>query len=309
MAYSLKSSLEAIWEGRWCGIALTGAATIACAFLFYVVPPPGVSVAVMGVTAAIMAARTKATGAEKAAWMLIISSLLVIEVLAIQKDRKLHDDEMASLFGQGVSIKNQAETKFGELGGALQRQIDTSNSILDKTKSVLNLSKQNLQNITGGDSFAVVTPQVWSGLTPIPLTIYNYGKQTLVGVTVTIRDREAWDFVRNPYSMYQAEASAINVGTLHAGEIKTLIRTITPSVEDKGAGILGEGDEKVCQYQLDISAQNFTVTEYLTFKKGKQLPWVFKYIVTRQFVKSRVKDTTNFGYKTMAETKKWMGEN
>src|SRR5258707_14918153 len=78
MAYSLKSSLEAVWEGRWCGIVLTGAATIACAFLFYLVPLPGVSVAVMGVTAGIIAARTKDTGVEKAPCMVIISPLLVI---------------------------------------------------------------------------------------------------------------------------------------------------------------------------------------------------------------------------------------
>jgi hypothetical protein len=301
--------LESVWEGRWCGIVLTvGAATIACAVLFYRVPPPGVSVAVMGVTAAIMAARTKATGAEKATWMLIISSLLVAEILAIHKDRQLHDAELANLFRQGTSIKSQAETKFGELGGKLQGQIDTTNTILDKTKAVMGLSQQSLQNITGGDSFAVVTPQVWSGLVPIPLSIYNYGKQTLTGVTVTIRDREAWDFWRNPYSMYQAEASAISVGTLHAGELKVLAKTLTPSVEENGAGIVGEGKDKACQYQLDISAQNFTATETLVFKKGKKLPWVFRYVVTRQFVKSQVKGTTNFGYKTLAETKKWMGE-
>src|ERR1700683_4090842 len=79
--------LEAMWKGRWCGIVLTGAATITCAFLFYFVPPPGVSVAVMGVTAAIMTARIKPTGPEKAAWMLIISALLVIEVSAIKEER------------------------------------------------------------------------------------------------------------------------------------------------------------------------------------------------------------------------------
>jgi hypothetical protein len=109
--------------------------------------------------------------------------------------------------------------------------------------------------------------------------------------------------------MFQAEASAINVGTLHAGEMKTLPRTISPSVEIPGAGILGEGDSKVCQYQLDISAQNFTATEHLTFKKEVRIPWVFEYVVIRQFVKSRGKNTINFGYKTLAETKRWMGEN
>jgi hypothetical protein len=167
--------LEQVWENRWCGIALTAIGAAGCLSCVLWVPAPGVSVAIMGLAAALMAARTKATGAEKAAWMLIISTLLVTEVLAIHKDRELHDEQIALLFKQGENIKGQAETKFGELGGKLEGEIDTGKAILDKTNSVMKLSEQNLQNITGGDSFAVVTPQVWNGLVPIPLTIYNYG--------------------------------------------------------------------------------------------------------------------------------------
>jgi hypothetical protein len=88
----LHERLETIWENRWFGIAITSAFTICAGYFLLAVPPPGVSVAVLGVAAALMAGRTKATGAEKAAWMLIISTLLVIEVLAIRKDRREHDE-------------------------------------------------------------------------------------------------------------------------------------------------------------------------------------------------------------------------
>src|ERR1700691_1393278 len=80
--------LEAIWEDRRSGIALTGLYVPICAALVWWIPAPGVSVAIMGVAAALMTARTKASGTEKAVWMLIISCLLVIEVLAIRRDRK-----------------------------------------------------------------------------------------------------------------------------------------------------------------------------------------------------------------------------
>jgi hypothetical protein len=134
--------LEQVWENRWCGIALTAIGAAGCLSCVLWVPAPGVSVAIMGLAAALMAARTKATGAEKAAWMLIISTLLVTEVLAIHKDRELHDEQIALLFKQGENIKGQAETKFGELGGKLEGEIDTGKAILDKTNSVMKLSEQ-----------------------------------------------------------------------------------------------------------------------------------------------------------------------
>jgi len=155
--------------------------------------------------------------------------------------------------------------------------------------------------VTGGESFAIVTPQVWSGLVPIPLSIRNYGKQTLTGVTVSIYGQHEFDILNNPRNFY--EAPLINVGTLYAGELRLLKETITP-VESG----LKEGDAKVSQYQLHITAQNFTAVEYLWFKRGKRIPWDFKYQVTRQFVKSQTKKETKFGYEVLAKTE-WTGEN
>jgi len=303
--------LESVWKNRWCGVVLTAVIGAVMTYLFYSVPAPGVSVAFMGGAAAIMAARIEPTGAEKAAWMVIISGFLVIEISAINNERflaRVHE-------GQRVA---EEQRKFAELRNDIRdaatkttHQLDATmvkeNEVLGKTQQVAGLAKQSLENMTGGESFAIVTPQVWSALVPIPLTIRNYGKQTLTGVTVTIRDPAAWDFFNHPYSMYQAQASALSVGTLHAGEIKTLTRAITPSTEGNGAGILGEGENKVVQYQLDISAQNFTVTEYLTFKKGQHVPWDFRYLVELQYVKSKTPNETKFGYKKLAETD-WRGE-
>lgn len=98
--------LEAVWEGRWFGIALTGACVVACIYLQWHIQQPGVSVAVMGVAAALMTARTKASGPEKVAWMLIITSLLVSEVLAIREDRRKNDEQVAKLWYEEVAAIN-----------------------------------------------------------------------------------------------------------------------------------------------------------------------------------------------------------
>jgi hypothetical protein len=87
---TLRHKIELVWKNRWAGVIFIGGGAILAGCLEYRIPSPGVSVAVMGVFAALMAARTHANAIEKAAWMLLISGLLVIEVSAIRKDRREH---------------------------------------------------------------------------------------------------------------------------------------------------------------------------------------------------------------------------
>jgi hypothetical protein len=133
------------------------------------------------------------------------------------------------------------------------------------------------------------------------LSIYNYGKQTLTGVTVTIRSPRDWD-LNNPRSFY--DTHVIDVGTLHPGELRLLKETLTPVVGSMRTedGLLADA------FDLDIAAQNFTAQEHLIFKKGNRIPWVFKYTVTQQYVKSKQGKTINFGYHILANLKEWFGE-
>jgi hypothetical protein len=270
----------------------------------WVSPPVGVYIAIMGLVIALMALPKEPSGIEKFLWIIVITGLMFAEITKLYRADVAQTQTFQSIL---CSLKATDEGLQATARG-IKEAVQGINTASLKISDVGDLAKKNLENVTGGRSFAIVTPQVWSGLVPIPLTIYNYGRQTLTGLTVTIRGREAWDFIRNPsnpYSMYQAEASAVNIGTLHRGEMKVLQATITPSTEHDA---LAEGTDKIDQFQLDISAQNFTVTEHLIFKRGQKLPWVFKYTVTRQFVKSQHGNTTNFGYEIMADQKEWLGE-
>lgn len=263
-------------------------------------PPVGVYIAIMGLVIALMALPKEPSGIEKFLWIIIITGLMFAEIKNIYRTDVAQVQTFQSILG---GLKETNEGLQGTARG-IRDAVQGISTTSSKISAVGDLAKQNLENVTGGRSFAAVTPQVWSGLVPMPLTIYNYGKQTLTGVTVTIRGPEAWDFLknpRNPYSMYEAEASAINVGTLHPREMKVLSHAISPTVQG-----LKEGNSEVAQYQLDISAQNFTVTEYLLFKKGVRVPWDFKYTVTRQFIKSQSRKETKFGYETLATTD-WTG--
>ncbi len=138
----LRERLEAIWENRWFGIAITSAFTIGAGYLVFAVPSPGVCVAVMGVAAAFMAARTKATGAEKATWMLIISTFLVTEVLAIRKDRREHDE----------SDKSARLAERRSFSAVLEQEQKTFQALLDlrSTNEALAMVNQDVKQAKAG---------------------------------------------------------------------------------------------------------------------------------------------------------------
>lgn len=259
-------------------------------------PPPGYSVALLGALAIAMTfvLQKEPSKGEKAAWIFMAFLLMALEMWAISHDRQEQNAHFSQI-AQGLTTTIQDN----------QEMLIQAEQILQKTQRVENLTQENLENVTGGESFAIVTPQASSGLVPIPLTIRNFGAQTLTGVTVTIRGPEAWDVIKNPnnpYSMFRAEADRIDVGTLHSGEIKVLARTITPTISDASK-------DQIAVYDLDIAAQNFTAEEHLLFKRGKRIPWVFQYTVDRQFIKSQSQSKTSFGYRTLAKTSRWYGEN
>jgi hypothetical protein len=209
----------------------------------------------------------------------------------MSKDRDRNDSDQAQ-------ARTTSENNFRAIADGIRASIADSDR---KFAATMGKENQVLKNITGGNSFAIVTPQVWSGLVPIPLSIRNQGKQTLTGVTVTIRSARNFNLDK-PESLYETEA--INVGTLHPGELRLLEEKLTPIEHEPKA----EDGMPVDVFDLDIAAQNFTAEEHLIFKRGTRIPWVFKYQVTQQYVKSRHGDTTTFGYKVLANQKEWLGE-
>ena len=126
--FNLRKKLEEVWTRRWAGVILTLIFTIVVGCLFYWIPPPGVSVAVMGVLAAVVSLRTKATGTEKGVWMLLISSCLVIEVGAIKKERLLNE------FAEARRVEEQRQ-HFSEIGNGIKSSIAQTEANFNTTMS------------------------------------------------------------------------------------------------------------------------------------------------------------------------------
>ena len=197
----LRTRLEAVWKSRWSGVALASIATAVVAWLFSRIPPPGVAVTVMGVMAAVMSLRTKATGTEKAIWMLIISALVVIEITAIKKERffneqseKIRAEEERQHFtmiGKGIQTNiEQSQEQFEKTIGQGQQQFNatltTEKNNLARTLKGL---KETVNAATGGDGFcyAILVPPD-AGNTNVVSTVIPQGKYPLTNVNALVTD-------------------------------------------------------------------------------------------------------------------------
>lgn len=206
-------------------------------------PLPGVSIAILAAVAAIMSLRPEMRIAEKAAWLLVVGLLLSAELQSIRADR----------------IKNDAQ---------YLRDRKEQN---DKFQAVLG-------NITGGDSYSVVLPNVATGGDEIPLFIRNRGQKPLTGVTVLIT-RSGIMIRMTQDDILKAARKRDFFGALHPGESIILSQSLQPPANTPNGEIV--------RFYVMAGAQNFTTQEYLNLRKvGKNTSgtdsWEYSYKVYKK---------------------------
>ena len=265
--------LEAVWEGRWFGIALTSLCTAVCVYLQWKIPEPGVSVAFMGVAAALMTARTKASGPEKAVWMLIITSLLVSEVLAIRKDREANNGQMARLLSEEIAARGEAKTNFQGIGNGIKDAITQSDRQFNETMTqqsahfdaTMAKAQVNIDEITGGDSYLVVYP----GFSPTT----NSEFQIIVAVCHKCPQysiQNARVFLQ-PDMMSGENGQLVYQGTVDPGQAVLSETKIMPNP-------IGE-----TYYKITVFARNKPTFELLKVRHNDSLGrWEFSWHIERQ---------------------------
>jgi hypothetical protein len=269
---------EKVWKSWPTSVLLCGIGAAAAMWVRWTLPAPGISIAILGLVAAVMSLRGEMRPLEKASWMLIISTLLVAEIQSIRTDRTHADSQAKS--------DRVAQDRAFEL--VLKKEDAQLQETLRGFEAVGRLAKKSIENQTGGDSYAYVTPQM--GVTPIPLSIYNYETNTLTGVLVEILPptQGLESFVNAVLDPVE-----IQVGTLHPGTFGTTGPRIL-----KGYYIDSRPIATTVAYQIRIYSQNFTVTQHLFFKPGIHHV-LYKTLVQKQYVKSKVGNPIYYGYKTL----------
>ena len=113
--------------------------------LFQIIP--GVSIAALGFAAVIMTVRAeKFSHTERVVWVFLGFLLMVVEVRTLYQDRQDSD--------QRNRVEDaREEAKFETTLHAFEVQERQAQALLKTTQTTANLAKENLENVTGGDSY------------------------------------------------------------------------------------------------------------------------------------------------------------
>lgn len=151
------------------------------------IPVPGVAIGLLGAAAVVVAVRTEhLTLWEKLGWTIVAFLLFGVEVRAIYKDRAKQDSEFASARGE-------ERKQFQHIADGISASLTTTQRSFDVTisslKGLVGMSREQLAQATGGDSFIVFIPSPYpSGNPPTyPLTIDVIGCYAMRDVSAQIQ--------------------------------------------------------------------------------------------------------------------------
>jgi hypothetical protein len=254
---------RSIWHKKPLGVFLLYLFIALLAFWEIRTPSPGEAVAVLAVAAAAMTVLGEMKGKEKVAWILLLFSFVWVELTSIKMERKAQED-----------IQKEARAEqlqhFGEIGNGIRESIKESDRNFNATMGKTN---QVLENITGGDSFAYVSPQNFSG-DRFAGVVWNNGEQALSGLTLTIAHTSEPDWGG-------AFFRPIFIGTIGPHEYAPIPNFIFQPKADHKTG--------QDNYWIMLSAQNGVASQSLWFRRDRKNPanWAYSFQVSKQILSEK----------------------
>ncbi len=179
-----------MWRRAWFGYIFIALAAFVWILWYRHIPPPSYAVVVMGIAAGIMALRPDMPGRERWLWTVVLFAFAFIEFKAINDDRYKQDEK------QKAALREERE-HFGAIGTGIESAIQKSDehfqatmsstdALIDKSTALMTLSKENIDAVTGGDTFCWILP--WIVEDEVRLIVKTVGKSPLHEVVVTRTD-------------------------------------------------------------------------------------------------------------------------
>jgi hypothetical protein len=233
---------------------ITSIVWFVCAYIFEVPDPPlGAYIAVLGLVAVIVAIWPPQHKWSKAAWLLIFFLFTFFEIHNSYRARNKQDEEQAE-------ARKEERKAFEAIADGLTTSMTNNQKAFDATmarmEALAELSKTNINESTGGDSFCYVDMGgVVEGLMAL---VVQKGRYPLFNVRVTITDLDAFD-------------TALKSGTLSAGSFRRRFPQIDfltrASLFNPLTVYPVEPNAEYKRYNAEIFARNGAFTELLRLKK------------------------------------------
>jgi hypothetical protein len=288
----LRSGLFRQIRYSW-GLAILQGTLLVGVFYWIQCPPNlGIAVAGLGLVAIIMSIRAeeKWGKSERTAWLILASVLMIVEVRAIQLDHDKHESEMATSRRREELARKEASDAF--------------TALLNEGKGLFehqtNLSKEDRDQITGGDSYVVVAPNTAisvEGPNTFVLSAFvgKNGKRNGVPdahiyvrkLPIPNEGKPSW--VLDTLTGKNPDEGPIFVGPIYPDWIQLLPKKINPSLEG------------TTEYVVNVFARNKPTVETLRVRRSAQKGmWEYFFKVLREVVSGT--PNTPGKYKTLEVT-------
>lgn len=156
---------------------------------------PGLAIALLAAAAVVMAVRTDVlTKWEKIGWVLAAFLLFFVEVRTLHKDREEQNAAFLSARLAGQRNFDQTAREFNTTITQAQKHFDATMARSDK---LLGISREGLDDITGGESYAFIAALVGEH-PPFQLLVVVKGKHGVHGASAemyTAQDRKNQDWL------------------------------------------------------------------------------------------------------------------
>lgn len=239
---------------------------------------PGVSIGLLALAAGIMSVRPKMPFREKVIWVFVLIAFAILEVRAIKRsdqEAREYRDSQNRAFNQ---IASDLKASIANSAGQYHSTIEHVDGVLTQTEKLDTLARTSLENITGGDSFIVMIPDVAYSGDEITFSVINRGRTILAGATVLITNQGVfWPGVR-PLLM-DAVSKRLELPPMHPGERMVIDRRVNLPA--------GRPDGDMVRIYITIAGPNFSTEEFLNFRKtghdsnGRDA-WEYEYSIVQQ---------------------------
>lgn len=264
----MKFNIRIICRAFAVAIGLAMAMLVSIHFRRYLFPPPpNYAIALLGALAVVIVVvlpREPSKG-QKVAWIAAAFGLMFLEMWAVSNDRKQQNSNFQAIVDGLKGSIDQSQIQF-------RATMQEAEQIMQTTQQVGQLAQKNLENLTGGNSFAYVAPQNFSG-DQFPGVVWNHGDQPLTGVTLTIAH------TTDPIPIWGAAFfKPILIGTIGPHDHAPI-----PNFVFQPRAAM---DSKEDNYWIMLSAQNGTVSQSIYFRRDKRNPeqWADSFIVSKDTV-------------------------
>ncbi len=244
------------------------------------IPSPGEAVAALGVAAAAMSIRGEMQGKEKVAWMLLLFAFLSLELTSINTERRANEEMQSQARWQEA----QRFQKIGDdISSGLKDVVAQSEQQFKKTiqqqsrqfASTMKIEQQNVDQITGGQSYAIVLPD----------TTDSTASALQIGITMCITCEES---IEGRVYVQEIEfGKAINHNDL---VFQGRINPHSMFMMERKLPVL---QDRVKIYQISVIARNKPTFEFLKIRfNQEEKHWEFSYSIMREEKQSHLNPKT-----------------